>query len=169
MIELKRRGKEKRARRVWTRPEPTIIGNCEGWSFIVGKKFRTYSPNTSHHESLQCSNRIFIHNLSTILDTHALDNLWASCGARVVPDISSRMVNLSISICHSNANNSFHSNKYHTCVPRKLVSTHICNCSFCLKIYFLTVPSCKGGHRQQPRTRTSSRGIGLPKGINELV
>jgi hypothetical protein len=38
IIELKRRGQEKRARRMATRPEPTIIGNCEGWSFIVGKK-----------------------------------------------------------------------------------------------------------------------------------
>jgi hypothetical protein len=38
VIELKRRGQEKRARRMATRPEPTIIGNCEGWSLIVGKK-----------------------------------------------------------------------------------------------------------------------------------
>jgi hypothetical protein len=38
VIELKEGGKEKRARRVVTRPEPTIFGNCEGWNFIVGKK-----------------------------------------------------------------------------------------------------------------------------------
>jgi hypothetical protein len=38
VIELKREGEEKRARRITARPEPTIIGNCEGWNFIVGKK-----------------------------------------------------------------------------------------------------------------------------------
>ncbi|HVL44137.1 MAG TPA: hypothetical protein VM407_04855 [Acidovorax sp.] len=38
VIELKQRAQEKRARRVATRPEPTIIGNCDSWSFIVGKK-----------------------------------------------------------------------------------------------------------------------------------
>jgi len=27
-----------------TRPEPTIIGNCEGWKLIVGKKPARYSP-----------------------------------------------------------------------------------------------------------------------------
>jgi len=35
---------EKRARRIVTRPEPTIIGNCEGWKLIVGKKPARYSP-----------------------------------------------------------------------------------------------------------------------------
>jgi hypothetical protein len=38
VIELKRQAQEKRARRVATRPEPTIIGNCDSWNFIVGKK-----------------------------------------------------------------------------------------------------------------------------------
>jgi hypothetical protein len=36
-------GKEKRARRMVTRPKPTIYGNCDSWSFIVGKKPRAYS------------------------------------------------------------------------------------------------------------------------------
>jgi hypothetical protein len=45
IIELKRRGQEKRARRMATRPEPTIIGNCEGWSAIVGKKPAPMSLN----------------------------------------------------------------------------------------------------------------------------
>jgi hypothetical protein len=26
-----------------TRPKPTIYGNCDSWSFIVGKKPRAYS------------------------------------------------------------------------------------------------------------------------------
>jgi len=45
VIELKRRTQEKRARRVATRPEPTIIGNCDSWSFIVGKKPAEKSPS----------------------------------------------------------------------------------------------------------------------------
>ena len=75
-----------------TRPEPTIIGNCEGWSFIVGKKPGTYSPRNRHHEALPCSNKNFIHNLLTILANEHLDNLWVNCGASVhLPD-SSRIV-----------------------------------------------------------------------------
>jgi hypothetical protein len=38
--------KEKRARLVATRPEPTIIGNCDGWGFIVGKLAHSHSPST---------------------------------------------------------------------------------------------------------------------------
>jgi hypothetical protein len=38
VIELIWNAQEKWARREMTRPEPTIIGNCEGWNFIVGKK-----------------------------------------------------------------------------------------------------------------------------------
>jgi hypothetical protein len=39
--------KEKRARLVMTRPEPTIYGNCDSWNFIVGK--------LAHMRSLQNS------------------------------------------------------------------------------------------------------------------
>jgi len=83
---------EKRARRILTRPKPTIIGNCEGWKFIVGKKPRTYSPKNSHHESLQCSNKNLIHNLLTVLVDHTLDNLWVNCGLPVERFNSSRIV-----------------------------------------------------------------------------
>jgi hypothetical protein len=83
---------EKRARQILTRPEPTIIGNCEGWKFIVGKKSGTYSPKNSHQESLQRSNKNFIHNLLTILVSHPLDNLWVNCGLPVERFNSSRMV-----------------------------------------------------------------------------
>ncbi|NDP37384.1 MAG: hypothetical protein GZ093_01320 [Rhodoferax sp.] len=37
---------EKRARQILTRPEPTIIGNCDSWNFIVGKKPEMDSPKT---------------------------------------------------------------------------------------------------------------------------
>ena len=75
-----------------TRPEPTIIGNCEGWSFIVGKKPGTYSPRNRHHEALPCSNKNFIHNLLTILANEHLDNLWVNCGPLVGDSGSSRIV-----------------------------------------------------------------------------
>jgi hypothetical protein len=92
VIELKRCDKEKRARRILTRPKPTIIGNCEGWSFIVGKKPATYSPKICHHEPLQCSNKNFIHSLLTISMEHHLDNLWVNCGLPVNQFISYRIV-----------------------------------------------------------------------------
>ncbi|MDH4465358.1 MAG: hypothetical protein QE290_15140 [Acidovorax sp.] len=46
VIELKWGAQEKRARRMATRPEPTIIGNCESWSFIVGKKGESGSQSS---------------------------------------------------------------------------------------------------------------------------
>jgi len=66
---------EKRARLILTRPEPTIIGNCDSWSFIVGKKPARYSPKSRHQESLQHCNKNFIHNLSTSL----VKRLWTTC------------------------------------------------------------------------------------------
>jgi hypothetical protein len=60
-LNLKRRRQEKRARRVVTRPEPTIYGNCDSWSFIVGKKGVPYSPKNRKFPSLRRHNM----NLST--------------------------------------------------------------------------------------------------------
>jgi len=69
-----------------TRPEPTIIGNCEGWSFIVGKKSRKQSPKNTTLVSLQLNNSYFIHRLSTIQRIRfcttcgwSVDQLWGSC------------------------------------------------------------------------------------------
>jgi hypothetical protein len=84
--------KEKRARRVVTRPEPTIYGNCDSWSFIVGKKPRAYSRTGGQTRSLQASNINLIHNLSTILGGKLWDNLWVICGSAVHQRHSSRMV-----------------------------------------------------------------------------
>ena len=58
-----------------TRPEPTIYGNCEGWIFIVGKKPEANRPKISICLSLRVSNRILIHNLSTILNYAVLNNV----------------------------------------------------------------------------------------------
>jgi len=65
VVELKRDGQEKRARRILTRPEPTIIGNCDSWNFIVGKTVQKQSEKNCTLASLQLSNSYFIHRLST--------------------------------------------------------------------------------------------------------
>jgi hypothetical protein len=89
-------GKEKRARRMVTRPKPTIYGNCDSWSFIVGKKPRAYSRTDLRTESLQASNMQVIHNLSTKLGGKLWDNLWAICGSAVHHQKTSRMVVLEL-------------------------------------------------------------------------
>jgi len=96
VIELKRTQKEKRARRLVTRPKPTIYGNCDSWSFIVGKKPSPYSPKNSHQGSLQRSNKDFIHSLLTIFGGEILDNLWAICGSPLSGSAPSRIVDLQL-------------------------------------------------------------------------
>jgi hypothetical protein len=56
-------GQEKRARRVATRPEPTINGNCDSWNFIVGKNPRPSIDATDGKGKLQGSNMKVIHSL----------------------------------------------------------------------------------------------------------
>jgi hypothetical protein len=96
VIELKRRRKEKRARRIETRPEPTIYGNCDSWSFIVGKKPAPYSRKTSRQGSLQRGNKPFMHNLSTYLHGQLLDNLWVICGSSQAVMTPSRIVDFQL-------------------------------------------------------------------------
>ena len=79
-----------------TRPKPTIYGNCDSWSFIVGKKPGTYRPVTGKIASLQGSNMNLMHNLSTYLVYDILDNLWAICGSAVNLSGSSRIVDSGI-------------------------------------------------------------------------
>jgi hypothetical protein len=83
IIELKRHAQEKRARRMATRPEPTIIGNCDSWNFIVGKKLVPMSPIPRIHSTLPHRNKHFIHKLFTVNRRAGWDNLWASCGSAV--------------------------------------------------------------------------------------
>ena len=116
---------EKRARRVTARPEPTIIGNCEGWKFIVGKKPKTYSPKSSHQESLQSSNSYFIHNLFTSSVDDYLDNLWANCGSPVGLPPSSRIVGFSAFNMTAIRNVPLYSNQKSDSHNKKLVSTNI--------------------------------------------
>ncbi|RZJ61781.1 MAG: hypothetical protein EON49_04370 [Acidovorax sp.] len=93
VIELKRRAQEKRARRMATRPEPTIIGNCDSWNFIVGKKPAEKSPPDCISGELSRCNMNFMHSLFTIGTTTTLDNLWVSCGSAVHGTLASRIVN----------------------------------------------------------------------------
>jgi hypothetical protein len=79
VIELKRRGQEKRARRMATRPEPTIIGNCEGWSFIVGKMPASMSPKPRMASALLQRNKHFTHSLFT----SSIRAAWTTCGLAV--------------------------------------------------------------------------------------
>ena len=51
---------------MWTRPEPTIFGNCDGWDFIVGKKAAVKALKICILDSLQGSNMKIINSLLTI-------------------------------------------------------------------------------------------------------
>jgi hypothetical protein len=84
--------KEKRARRVVTRPKPTIYGNCDSWSFIVGKKPGAYSRTGTIRAPLQSSNKVFIHSLSTKYGGKHWDKLWAICGPAVHSPFCFRIV-----------------------------------------------------------------------------
>ena len=75
-----------------TRPEPTIYGNCDSWDFIVGKKLKTVSPHQALGHTLQVSDRVFVHNLSTESLQKQQNNLWVSCGAFGGKSWESRMV-----------------------------------------------------------------------------
>jgi hypothetical protein len=54
---------------VATRPEPTIYGNCDSWSFIVGKIPRPSTGGLASPGELQVSNGKLIHNFSTRLNS----------------------------------------------------------------------------------------------------
>lgn len=97
------RRQEKRARRVVTRPEPTIYGNCDSWSFIVGKKPPSYSPKNRPTPALRRHNKAFINNLLTNNAGHALDKLWEICGATVHTWQKSRIVVFSLLLMHQTA------------------------------------------------------------------
>jgi hypothetical protein len=94
VIELKRYAQEKRARRVATRPEPTIIGNCDSWNFIVGKKPDRESPNAGIQRELSRHNKDFMHSIFTPNSLPTLNKLWVSCGSAVHCLEKSRIVNL---------------------------------------------------------------------------
>jgi hypothetical protein len=89
VIELKERRKEKRARRKQTRPEPTIYGNCDSWSFIVGKKPRTYSPENRKNKVVAVQqHRIYtqlINRFEGQLFGQLVGDLWIGCARWIHP------------------------------------------------------------------------------------
>jgi hypothetical protein len=91
---LIRKGAHKKKGRVMkvTRPEPTIYGNCDSWSFIVGKTGRAYSRQVTPTRPLQPRNWNVVHNFSTIPVHIRQDNMWAICGSAVHGCRESRMV-----------------------------------------------------------------------------
>jgi hypothetical protein len=84
--------KEKRARRFWLRPKPTIYGNCDSWNFIVGKKPRAYSEPPIRAGPLRGHNWLVIHRFSTPSGDDRWDKLWAICGSAVEHAKPSRIV-----------------------------------------------------------------------------
>jgi hypothetical protein len=91
---LIRKGAHKKKGRVMkvTRPEPTIYGNCDGWSFIVGKTGRAYSRQVGPTRPLQRRNWNIVHSFSTIPVHIRAGNMWAICGSPVNAGRASRMV-----------------------------------------------------------------------------
>jgi hypothetical protein len=80
LIQKPRTKKKGRVMKV-TRPEPTIYGNCDSWSFIVGKTRRAYTLGVGPTRPLQVRNSLFVHRFSTILEKARKDNMWATCGS----------------------------------------------------------------------------------------
>jgi hypothetical protein len=75
--------KEKRARLVSTRPEPTIYGNCDSWDFIVGKLTHTHSPKTRLTGRCSFATRILSTSYPQSIchsDEQVVDQLWINGG-----------------------------------------------------------------------------------------
>ena len=67
MIELIWFGQEKRARRIRTRPEPTIIGNCDWLGLHCRQKVWRAKPKKSLEGKVASQQQKLIHRLITIL------------------------------------------------------------------------------------------------------
>ncbi|MFV0679665.1 hypothetical protein [Ottowia sp.] len=68
---------------VMTRPQPTIFGNCDSWSFIVGKKGGT--KVVAHKFSMRCNvatknHQQVIHKSPIKLIDDFVDTLWVFYG-----------------------------------------------------------------------------------------
>ena len=92
-----------------TRPEPTIIGNCDGWSFIVGKKAMPNSPLHRMRGSLPRCNKILTHNLSTNYANSLVNNMWTNCGAAVNGYRTYRIVEADSTDMHSSTESELYS------------------------------------------------------------
>ncbi len=66
-----------------TRPEPTIIGNCDSWIFIVGKKPVGESPSNLHLRGVAKLQQGFytqlIHSCISNNAGQLVGELWITC------------------------------------------------------------------------------------------
>ena len=83
MFEIERTDTRKKGASIWTRPEPTIYGNCDSWNFIVGKKPWAHTPEIALSQTLRHRNINLIHNLFTVEKRNLLNKLWVDCGSVV--------------------------------------------------------------------------------------
>ena len=83
MFEIERTRTRKKGASIWTRPEPTIYGNCDSWNFIVGKKPGAHILEMAQNKSLRHCNTKLIHNLYTTQNRNLLNKLWVGCGSVV--------------------------------------------------------------------------------------
>jgi hypothetical protein len=83
VFEIERTDTRKKGASIWTRPEPTIYGNCDSWNFIVGKKPRAYILKIAQEATLLHCNIKIIHSLLTVVYGNLLNKLWVGCGSVV--------------------------------------------------------------------------------------
>jgi hypothetical protein len=79
---------------MWTRPEPTIYGNCDSWNFIVGKKPGAHILEMAQYRPLRHRNTKLIHSLFTINNRNLLNKLWVDCGSVVDESGTSHIMNI---------------------------------------------------------------------------
>jgi len=83
VFEIERTDTRKKGASIWTRPEPTIYGNCDSWSFIVGKKPWAHILKIVQSTALLHCNIKIIHSLFTVTHGNLLNKLWVGCGSVV--------------------------------------------------------------------------------------
>jgi hypothetical protein len=97
VIELNRSGKEKRARRITTRPEPTIIGNCDVLELHCRQKAPNVQPSNRGMLLVARSQHQIYQQLIHSFEKHDLNNLWVKGVQHAKPCKVFRMV----AVCNS--------------------------------------------------------------------
>jgi hypothetical protein len=92
VIELKRSGKEKRARRITTRPEPTIIGNCDMLELHCRQKAPHVQPTDDQLPLVAAWQQLFYQQFIHSLEKHELNNLWVKGVQKAERCMAFRMV-----------------------------------------------------------------------------
>jgi hypothetical protein len=85
VIELKREGQEKRARRVTTRPEPTIFWQLRKLELHCRQKGPDEKPQTLREAVVATQQHLFYQQLIHSFQNPRTDNMWAICGSSAKP------------------------------------------------------------------------------------